>query len=263
MVNAQAPAKINITLHITGKRADGYHELDSVVAFTSLHDELHVAPDSMLSLTLDGPFAHACGGTQHNLVLRAANALQQATGTSEGARLRLVKNIPPGAGLGGGSADAAVALQLLCELWNVETDLPSLAATLGADVPMFLPFPRRALRVQGIGERVQPYSGPEIPPCAVLVYPNKPLATADVFKAYNGQRGAGNDLQHAAITLMPEIAQILLTLHTHPVAPLAARMTGSGSCCFGLYANMRDARRARDAIAHSNPQWWVQSVVLI
>ena len=181
-----APAKINLWLNVVGRRADGYHLLDSLVAFTDLADEIEASPSDRLSLTVDGPFAATLADEADNLVLKAARLLADRAGVAPRVALRLGKHIPVAAGLGGGSADAAAALRALIDLWRVALpveELFDLAARLGADVPMCLAG--RAALVSGVGERLAP--APPLPPCAILlVNPGMPLPTPEVFARRQG-----------------------------------------------------------------------------
>lgn len=274
-MRALAPAKLNLTLRIVGKRSDGYHLLESLVAFTDLHDVLEVTAAETLSLRVTGPFAAACGAVEENLVLRAARLL----GT-RGAAFTLTKNIPPGAGLGGGSADAAAALQLLNACWGLrlsDAQLQAYATQLGADVAMFLRAPQ-PLIARGIGEEITPLPTALPPLHAVLVYPHQPLATPAVYGAYQHAPGdapalvmtdawlsqimaSRNALQSAAMGLMPEISQMLQALEVTPA--LLARMTGSGACCFALYDRADAAQASAIALHARYPQWWVQATALL
>jgi 4-diphosphocytidyl-2-C-methyl-D-erythritol kinase len=262
-----APAKVNLFLHITGRRDDGYHLLDSLVVFAGVGDVLHAQPADGLSLELEGPFGAALASEQDNLVLRAARALGGG-----GARLILEKNLPVASGIGGGSADAAAALRLLCRMWNLaQPDLPRIALTLGADVPVCLAG--RPSRMGGVGERLLP--APGLPACGlVLVNPGVAVATADVFRARRGGWStpaelpntwpdvAGlardllelrNDLQAPAIALQPSIGEAIAALAAMPGCRLA-RMSGSGATCFGLFD---DPAVAADAAARlRRPAWW-------
>lgn len=278
----RARAKVNLFLHVTGRRPDGYHELDSLIVFTEFGDELALAPGDDLALEVVGPQAAALaasGSGETNLVLRAAQALRRLCGEVPGARLTLDKRLPVAAGLGGGSADAAATLHGLATLWQCE-DLPkarlmALAASLGADVPACLAG--RPSRVGGIGERVAPV--PQFPPAwLVLVNPGRPLATAAVFAARRGAFSAPaarlpkfsdiaglsawlgsttNDLEAPARALLPEIGDLLTALRGTPGC-LLARMSGSGATCFGLYAGEAEARSAADAITVQRPAWWIR-----
>ena len=182
----RAPAKINLWLNVVGRRADGYHLLDSLIAFTDLADEIEAVSSERLVLTVDGPLAPALAGETDNLVLKAARLLADFAGVAPRAALHLTKHIPVAAGLGGGSADAAAALQALVELWRVALpveELFDLAGRIGADVPMCLAG--RPARAFGVGERLAP--APPLPSCAILlVNPGVALPTAQVFAARHG-----------------------------------------------------------------------------
>ena len=270
-----ARAKLNLYLHITGKRADGYHELESLVVFTDLADQLHIAAASELTLRIEGAFAAGLS-TSDNLVLHAARALQRHTGTKQGAAITLEKHIPVGAGLGGGSADAAAALLALNAHWGLGVPAHELAVigkTLGADVPMCLHS--QAVVARGVGEQLTPLPQPLPALHGVLLYPNQPLATAQVYGAFRPQTKVAatalppaeakpfmewlattrNDLQAPAITLMPEIAEMLLVLETSPYVRLA-RMTGSGSCCFALTETADDAAKLITDLRATYSKWW-------
>ena len=269
-----APAKVNLYLHVTGRRADGYHLLDSLVVFAGIGDTLSAARADTLSLQLRGPFAAALAGEPDNLVLRAARSLAVVAGTTLGAALSLEKRLPVSSGIGGGSADAAATLRLLCRLWQLPNDpgrLASLAEQLGADVRVCLGS--QPARVQGVGERLEP--APSLPDCGILlVNPGVALATADIFRAREGPWSpavslppawetlsamvgdigrCGNDLQAAAISLRPVIGTVLAALQSTQGC-LLARMSGSGATCFGLYPDIGAAQRAADALP--DPAWW-------
>jgi 4-diphosphocytidyl-2-C-methyl-D-erythritol kinase len=259
---------------VLGRRADGYHLLDSLAVFADAGDTLRAEPAAILSLTVDGPFAGALGAEPDNLLLRAARALAAEVGVPAGARLALAKYLPVASGIGGGSADAAAALRLLCRLWRIEPDfavLGRLAGGLGADVPVCLAG--RASRMGGIGERLEP--APRLPACGIaLVNPGMALATAEVFRARSGAWSARaelpaawsdiremagdlkrqrNDLQAAAIALRPVIGEVLSALEAAPDC-LLARMSGSGATCFGLFGDTAAARRAASGL--QRPGWW-------
>jgi 4-diphosphocytidyl-2-C-methyl-D-erythritol kinase len=269
-----APAKVNLFLHIVGRRVDGYHLLDSLAVFTEAGDVLQAAEADALSLRLEGPFAGGLAAELDNLVLRAARALAAETGIAARGRLVLQKNLPVASGIGGGSADAAAALRLLCRLWRTTPDadaLARIAAGLGADVPVCLAS--RAARMGGIGEHLDP--APSLPDCGiVLVNPGAPLATADVFRtrqdgwspaallpgtwsdtaAMAADLGAlRNDLEPAAINLQPVIGDVLGAL-SGVAGCLLARMSGSGATCFGLFADAGAAARAAEDLRR--PGWW-------
>lgn len=275
MLHISAPAKLNLFLHITGKRADGYHLLESLFMFTEYGDELAFEPADDLSLRLTGSFAQPLASESENLVLRAAHLLQQETGCCKGACITLTKNLPIGAGLGGGSADAAAALRGLTRLWSLDVTtqtLHALALKLGADVPACLASSPGW--VSGIGENIRPATLPE-GGWVVLINPQKPLLTADVFRARSGDFNApilpahwpdiaalatwaaaqSNALEAPARSLMPEIGELLTALSRTPC--LLARMSGSGATCFGLYNNEPTARAAASALQAEYPGCWV------
>ena len=287
-IHRAAPAKLNLYLHVVGRRADGYHLLDSLVAFAAIHDTVSAAKADTLSLALAGPFAGALAGEADNLVLRAARELADAAGLRTGAALRLVKRLPVASGIGGGSADAAAALAVLGELWRITHRpgaLAELALKLGADVPVCLAG--RAAQVSGIGDVIDP--APLLPPVPLLlVNPMQPLATASVFKARSGAfskpapldaapgtgaprdardlaealAGRRNDLAVAAIGLVPEIAAILAALEAQPGC-LLARMSGSGATCFGLFARNENAAAAAGALRARQLGWWICASELV
>ena len=283
MIRVEAPAKLNLYLHVTGRRADGYHELDSLVTFTTLADTLEIASADALSLTVSGPFAEALGAGD-NLATRAAAALAQRLGRRASVRIVLQKRIPVAAGLGGGSADAAAVLRGLARLWGLgaahASDLQDVALGLGADVPVCLDS--RAAYMAGIGEMLS--APPPLPPCGVLlVNPGVPVPTGAIFAARQGPfsvanrfretspdasaltallRTRRNDLEPPARAQVPEIGQVLERLSTAPGC-LLARMSGSGGTCFGLFGDEAAATHAARAIAHENPDWWVKATHLV
>lgn len=266
VLQESAPAKINLALHVRARRADGYHDIETVFAFAEQGDLLTVEQGEGLGLEVRGPFADELdpnGSHDSNLVLRAAEALRARCGIKEGARLRLDKRLPVAAGLGGGSADAAAALRLLSLWWGPAVDeraLWEIAETLGADVPACL-YGRPA-RGEGRGDDLQPIDDTGLSGMPLLlVNPCVPLSTAAVFAAWDGTdrgpltdwRRGRNDLEPAATKLVPEIAEVLSVLEDARFA----RMSGSGATCFGLYDDegARDADAA--AIANAHPGWWV------
>ncbi len=276
----RAPAKVNLTLHVLGRRADGFHELDSLVAFAGCAaDVVALEPGPGLALAaVDGPFAPAAGPDADNLVLRAARAAAERI---EGLRLgafHLTKRIPVAAGLGGGSADAGAALRLIARLNALAVDDPKLveaAAATGSDVPVCLIS--RAARMTGRGEGVAPIALP--PLAAVLANPLKGLSTADVFRGLGlspgESRGDGavpgatidalisarNDLEPPARALMDDIGIGIDALGQSEGCRLA-RMSGSGATVFGLFADQRAARRAARALRERLPDWWIRPSML-
>jgi 4-diphosphocytidyl-2-C-methyl-D-erythritol kinase len=274
---AIAPAKVNLYLHVTGRRPDGYHLLDSLIAFVDISDRLTAEPARTLSLSVSGPEAAGVADLgQDNLVLRAARLLADHTGTSCGAALHLEKILPVAAGLGGGSSDAAAVFRVLAALWRLsigEDELHGLGARLGADLPACLYG--RAAWVGGIGERLAP--APDLPAAGILLAnPRRLLPTAAVFAARQGPFSARgrfdamptdaiglaralvprcNDLTDAAVALVPEIGAVLARLAGLPGA-LIARMSGSGATCFALFSDRSAAEEARLALAAAEPGWW-------
>lgn len=263
-IRAKAHAKINWSLDILAAREDGYHELDMLMQRIELHDELSFAPGRFLTLSINGRAVSPAG---KNLVLKAANALSEYTGRRQGARIEMIKRIPVRAGLGGGSADCAVALMALNRLWGINLNaekLMEVAATLGADVPFCMEG--RFCRVQGIGDRMEHISGaPRIP--LVLIMPEEGLSTAGVFGAYDSmglaplgvdisalaealkrkdfdacRSLAGNSLEAPAIDMLPDVQRYIDMLYANGAA--FAHMTGSGSCVFGAFRTDEEAQRA-------------------
>ena len=273
-VTRPAHAKINLYLHVTGRRPDGYHLLDSVFVYAALHDDVTVRPGSGVVI-VSGPFGAALAG-EDNILSRARRLFAETYGMGGDASFELVKNIPVAAGLGGGSADAAAALQALAALYEqplTDETAQALALKLGADVPAA--FCARPVRVQGIGEQLEPLAAvPDLH--LVLVNPGIALSTKDVFAAYAAGGMAfspavpplpsepaafvqalaelNNDLTPAAISLAPEIGRVLDRLAATPGC-LLARMSGSGATCFGLYetAALADAAALTLAV---DMGWW-------
>lgn len=280
-VDETAWAKINLTLNITGRRADGYHELSSLVVFTDYGDRLRFAESDDLSLVVDGPFAAGLPVSADNLVLRAAKGLAALAGRPVGAAITLTKNLPVAAGIGGGSADAAAALRGLMRLWDVglpPEELEALALTLGADVPVCLAS--RPAMMSGIGELLQPVTA--LPSFAlVMINPGVPLSTAKVFKARRGDfsqpaempprpdldtllawlSGRPNDLQAPAESLRREITRVLDGLTAAKGCRLS-RMSGSGATCLGIYETLSEAQAAALALEKENAGWWVRAAAL-
>ena len=254
-----APAKLNLALQVRRKRDDGRHELETLFAFCTDGDVLHAEAADALSLTVTGRFAEGLDGDD-NLVLRAARALQQASGTTAGATLTLDKSLPVASGIGGGSADAGAALRLLTRLWAIDpAHASAIALTLGADVPACLLS--LTARGEGVGERLTLVEDPTIGgPPVLLVNPMIALSTGAVFAGWDGVdrgplaewREGRNDLEAAARALVPEIGEVLKWLKARPGANFV-RMSGSGATCFALF----DDELSREAAAASCPeQWW-------
>jgi 4-diphosphocytidyl-2-C-methyl-D-erythritol kinase len=288
---AEGRAKVNLTLRVVGRRVDGFHDLESVVAFADCADRLTLSPGSELDLKMSGPLAGACGETSDNLVLKAARLLGERVPGLKVGSFTLDKVLPVAAGIGGGSADAAAALRLLAQLNGLSLDdgrLLEVALLTGADVPVCLAS--RACDMTGVGENLLPLSLP-IMPC-VMVNPRVPVATRDVFNALglrNGEllvgatdifRGtawpeagasvedwvevlaaSSNDLEEPATRTQPVIGEVISALSATNGAWLA-RMSGSGATCFAIYENTADAGRAADKIRLDHPGWWVHAGTL-
>jgi 4-diphosphocytidyl-2-C-methyl-D-erythritol kinase len=275
-----APAKINLTLRVIGRRADGYHELESLVAFSDVADRLTLEADGETRLDVTGPFADACGTAENNLIVKAAAKLAAHVPDLRSGRFTLQKNLPVAAGIGGGSSDAAAALRLLARANDIPADDARLAATalsVGADVPVCLDPRPRIMR--GVGELLsEPLDIPSLP--AVLVNPRVATATKDVFAAFAGMHGSaeplgtpprndlvaflerhGNDLAAAAIACVPVIGDVLDSLGALAGVRLA-RMSGSGSTCFALFDTQEAAKAAADRMAQARPDWWVAATTL-
>jgi 4-diphosphocytidyl-2-C-methyl-D-erythritol kinase len=284
-------AKVNLTLRVVGRRTDGYHDIESVVAFADCADRLTLTPGSELTLQMAGPLAQACGDTSDNLVLKAARLLGERVPDMKAGSFILDKVLPVAAGIGGGSADAAAALRLLARLNGLSLDderLLEVALETGADVPVCLAS--RACDMTGVGETLMPLSLPIIP--CVMVNPCVPVATKDVFTALglrNGELLVGatdvlggtdwpeagasvedwvevlaesfNDLEAPATRIQPVIGEVIAALNATNGAWLA-RMSGSGATCFAIYENTADAGRAADTIRRDQPGWWVHAGTL-
>lgn len=287
VLNEKAPAKVNLTLHVRGRRDDGFHDLESLVAFAGVHDILSLEPAAALSISVAGPNASAAGPDEDNSVLKAARAL---AGRVQGLRLgafRLTKRLPAEAGIGGGSSDAAAALRLLARLNELAFDDPRVVAAAqasGSDVPVCLD--PRARMMSGRGEIVGPPL--DLPPVfAVLVNPGVALSTPAVFAQIGlkpGERAVWgahpqiepgerfesllpklrkgrNDMEDAASVLAPVVGHALAVLGAARGARLA-RMSGSGATCFALFENCHAAARAARVIRRDHPGWWVRPTLL-
>lgn len=275
VVQRVARAKVNLALHVVGRRGDGYHLLDSLVAFADFGDVVSVKAAPSLSLAITGPMATGLSAGPDNLVLKAAQAM---TGPL-GAAITLDKRLPVASGIGGGSADAAATLQALSALWGCELPDAATVLALGADVPVCLAG--QACRMAGIGEQISPVMLP--PAYLVLVNPGVGLSTASVFSALTRRdnpplpppepmpdaaalaaylRDCRNDLEAPARTLVPQIAQVLGVLAAQNGC-LLARMSGSGATCFGLFATATAADEAAKALNAHSAAWWVQAAKMV
>ncbi|MGB8576951.1 MAG: 4-(cytidine 5'-diphospho)-2-C-methyl-D-erythritol kinase [Pseudolabrys sp.] len=276
-----APAKINLTLRVLGRRADGFHQLESLVAFADVADTLTLQPDAEDGLEVTGPFAGSSGPAAENLVLKALVAARKHIAGLNAGHFLLEKKIPVAAGLGGGSADAAAALRLVARTNGLGVDDPRLMAValaIGADVPVC--FGSRARIMRGVGELLsEPIELPVLP--AVLVNPRVPLATRDVFgKLAVARSGSdladvprefdalieflkehGNDLTPAANACAPVVGEMLGALHALPSVRLA-RMSGSGPTCFAVFGSQREAATAAQKLKDYRKDWWIQSATI-
>jgi 4-diphosphocytidyl-2-C-methyl-D-erythritol kinase len=286
-----ARAKVNLTLRVVGRRVDGCHDLESMVAFADCADRLSLTPGSKLNLRTTGPLAQACGETSDNLVFKAAQLLGERVADLKLGDFTLDKMLPVAAGIGGGSADAAAALRLLAKANGLAVDdarLIEVARLTGADVPVCLNS--RACVMTGVGETLLPLNLPKMP--CVMVNPRIPVATKDVFAALglrNGELLVGatdvlqatawpeagasleewvevlaansNDLESPATRIQPVIGEVLSALSATNGAWLA-RMSGSGATCFAVFENTAEAQRAAQKIQQGHPSWWVHAGVL-
>ncbi|MGH6847023.1 MAG: 4-(cytidine 5'-diphospho)-2-C-methyl-D-erythritol kinase [Methylocella sp.] len=287
MLTERAPAKINLTLHVTGRRADGWHTLESFVALSRGGDTLSLTEGEPRALSIDGPAAAACGNLDDNLVLRAARHFAERFPGARLGSFHLVKRLPVAAGLGGGSSDAAAALRLLARanaLSIGDAGLIDAARATGADVPVCLMG--RARMMRGVGEELGPLLA--LPPLiGLLVNPGERLETREVFSlmkiapgsatGFGGHpelypnmpqealiaalRKGRNDMESAACLLAPVIGDVLSVLGAARGCRLA-RMSGSGATCFALFQNCRTAAHAKKAILRAHPSWWAKTCVL-
>ena len=290
LLEARAPAKVNLTLRVLGRRPDGFHELESLVVFADVGDQLSLAPADDFSLAVEGTTAGAAGPRADNLVLKAARALASRVPGLRGGRFVLDKRLPVAAGLGGGSSDAAAALRLLARLNALMPNDPRVeasAAATGSDVPVCLDPQPRVMR--GVGERLSPpLALPAL--AAVLANPGIAVATADVFRSlaqappwersnrptariedvaaltsldaiFDALAADVNDLEPAAVRAEPAISRTLEALRALPGCRLA-RMSGSGATCFGLFASREEAETAAVSLQAQEPGWWVRATRL-
>lgn len=281
-VTVAAPAKINLALHVTGQRGDGYHTLDTLVAFAGTGDQVTAAAAAPDRFTIDGPFAAGLDANDDNLVMRARDALRTELDGAPPVHIHLEKNLPLASGIGGGSADAAATLKALTAYWGAAISperLHAIAAMLGADVPMCLEG--APLVARGAGEEIVCLRHfPRV--ACLLVNSGTPVATPAVFAALTKRDNASlapfgegfddtnallawlagqrNDLQAAALTLEPTIGEVLELLGGTDAR--IVRMSGSGATCFALYDDDGAAKRAGEALTSARPDWYVQATYL-
>ncbi len=288
-VTVFAPAKLNLYLHVLGRMDNGYHDLDSLIAFADIGDEIKISPSADFEFEVSGPFAAAFSAKEmdasphsSNIVVKAVWAMARAAKRAPNFKVTLEKNLPMGAGIGGGSSDAAALIWGLCELWDIPRNAPfllPLMMQLGADVPVCLNC--QSAQVRGAGEKI--LQGPdfdEVP--IVMIYPGKHCSTPAVFKHFGGEflpavdvperfesfealieflRGTSNSLSLPASDHVPDIENVLNALNAENACALA-RMTGSGSSCFGLFKTMKDAQKTAARLEADNPDWWVKTAWL-
>ncbi|HEX4158371.1 MAG TPA: 4-(cytidine 5'-diphospho)-2-C-methyl-D-erythritol kinase [Rhizomicrobium sp.] len=278
-----APAKLNFCLHVGTRRTDGYHGLESLVAFAAMGDLIALEASECFSLSVDGAFAGSLDSGDDNLALRAARLLAASTNTDRGAQIRLTKNLPVASGLGGGSADAAAVLRGLVRLWSLDTPrsaLRELAASLGADVPVCIES--APAWMEGKGERITLL--PPLPPLhLLLVNPGTAVATQAVFATLRERRGlglarpdsafadataflqflqtTGNDLEEPARAISPDVGNVLDALMEQQ-GVLLTRMSGSGATCFGIFETAAELASAASHISAHHPEWWVKETML-
>ncbi len=285
MIREFAPAKLNLYLHVTGRKPDGYHELDSFVAFASVGDEIALRPAKSFAFEIAGEQAAALEHEkpEDNLVVKAARSLAELTGHALDVHLVLVKNLPVASGIGGGSSDAAATLRVLARHWGLSKDDPRLtqaASRHGQDVPVCLRVENTYMTATGV------ISAPKLPRAhVVLINPGKGLSTPAVFKSFCENNDAfsplarltktpeavadlveelkarHNDLYAPACRIMPEVADILAVLEASDEC-LLARMSGSGATCFGLYKDAASAKSVAAQIHAYRPHWWIRTGVL-
>lgn len=280
-LSERAPAKVNLTLRVLGRRADGYHELESLVAFADLADALTLDPGPRDSLEISGPFAGKSGPIEDNLVLKSVAELRHRVSGLTGGRFHLEKRLPVAAGIGGGSADAAAALRLLARANYIAMNdlrLTAAAQSVGADVPVCVDPKPRIMR--GIGEKLsEPIDLPPLP--AVLVNPGVALTTRNVFGQFRGPGGnayladmpakfdalieflnqQGNDLTEAAIACAPVVGEVLGALRSATGSRLV-RMSGSGATCFALFSSSSEAAAAAQRLKSEHDGWWVEATTI-
>lgn len=282
----RAPAKINLYLHVLGRRPDGYHILDSLITFVNLYDILEIEAADDLVLTIDGPFGSGLSSGEDNLIIKAANILSNASGVKKGANIKLTKNLPIASGMGAGSSDAVATFKALSKLWGLSLssdDLCEIALDIGAELPFFITG--KSAIVSSIGEYIEPIDLPKLD--ILLVNPGIPVLTAQIFNNFakkadklekspikwenkysnkndliNFLLQTKNDLKESAIDSVPQIGAVIKELEAQEGC-LFANMSGSGATCFGIFDNAKQAEEAKDAISQKYPDWWVENTTLL
>lgn len=281
-----APAKINLYLHVLQRLKNGYHALDSFIAFADIGDDIEITPADQFSFHVEGEMSGLLrpsdldhGPQSSNLVVKAVWRLARLADKTPDVTIKLTKTLPAGAGIGGGSSDAAAVIWGLCELWDIPRDADfviELLSSLGSDVPVC--FEARTSLIKGVGDSFRFIDGlPEMP--IMLVYPGKPCSTANIFDHYSGQdrdavalpsrfedaeaavaflKSCNNDLLDPALNFVPDIDNCIRSIEAQDGC-LLSRMSGSGSCCFGIFEDDQAAHNAVKALANDNPDWWVKA----
>ncbi|MBL4894459.1 MAG: 4-(cytidine 5'-diphospho)-2-C-methyl-D-erythritol kinase [Emcibacter sp.] len=282
-ITYMARAKINLDLLITGRRADGYHLLNSLVVFADYGDEISVKPAQNITLNISGPFAIKLDAQEDNLVLKAARLLRDKFDIQAGADIELVKNLPVSSGIGGGSADAAATLHALLNLWQISCNasvLDELTLSLGADVPVCMAS--TTMLMTGVGEILRPVTL-KFPLFLLLVNPGVSVSTGEIFKARADRKISfspsrtlpddirtvdqlkdildltRNDLAYDASLLEPGIGKVLEYIGKKDHC-IHAAMSGSGATCFGIFSDFEAAKNQADIIGRDFPDWWVRAV---
>lgn len=271
-----APAKVNLALHVLGRRADGYHELDSIVAFADIGDTLAFAPAERFGITASGPFAADLPSADENIIAKAWRLMRERVPGLPPAAIHLTKDLPVASGIGGGSANAAAAIRGAMKIAGIallDDGLRAAALSLGADVPVCLAG--RTCRMQGIGERVE-FLSQSISADAILVNPRVEVSTPAVFAGLGLEKGQGhaesiadvvdrsgwrNDLTAAAIALKPVIGDVMSALDALP-RNIRCFMSGSGATCVAMFESRQAAEAARDQLARHHPGWWIEAARL-
>lgn len=277
MIKVIAHAKVNLTLHVVGQRANGYHELQSLVCLTEFGDQIHLTPDVDFSFQVTGPYAAGIPVDDRNLVVQAAKFMAQKHSKPLDCQIILEKNLPMASGIGGGSSDAAAVMRALSQYWSVPMPNVDELMALGADIPVCMTTGLTLM--EGAGEDVlQLSTAPNWG--VVLVNPNVGVSTPAVFNALNSKHNppmqgvAGNcvdiawlgdqrnDLEAPAMAMVPEVATVVDAISAAPQCQVA-RMSGSGATCFGLFADVMHAKAAASYLQKAHPNWWVVATKLV
>ena len=277
MIKVIAHAKVNLTLHVVGQRANGYHELQSLVCLTEFGDQIHLSPAADFSFQVIGPYAAGIPVDESNLVVQAAKFMAQKHSKTLDCQIILEKNLPMASGIGGGSSDAAAVMKALSQYWSVQLPNVDELMALGADIPVCVTTGLTLM--QGVGEDVTHLSA--APNWGVvLVNPNVGVSTPAVFDALNSKQNPSmqdvaancvdtawlgdqrNDLEPPAMAMVPEVATVIEAISAAPQCRVA-RMSGSGATCFGLFTDIKYADEAASHLQQAHPDWWVISTVLV